>query len=100
MRVVIDTNVLVSGVFFGGRPRQVLERIWHGDAEAFASPEIVHEYDEVVQEMIKRGQGHLKRDALGVFLSCVNVIEPTVNLQLCRDPDDDKFLECADACHA
>ena len=100
MRVVIDTNVLVSGVFFGGKPRQVLEHIWHGEAEVFASPEIVQEYDEVVQDMIKRGQGHLKREALGIFLSCVNMIEPTAPVQLCRDPEDDKFLACADTCRA
>ena len=27
MRIVIDTNVLISGIFFGGPPRRVLEAV-------------------------------------------------------------------------
>ena len=100
MNVVIDTNVLVSGIFFGGRPRQVLEAAWDGHATAYASPEILREYDDVVEEMLSRGQGRLRRDALGTFLRCVRVVEPAADLHACRDPEDDKFLSCASEARA
>lgn len=28
MKIVIDTNVVISGTFFGGFPRKVLEEMW------------------------------------------------------------------------
>ena len=41
MKVVVDTNVFISGVFFGGKPRVVLESIVRGDITAFASRAII-----------------------------------------------------------
>ena len=41
MRIVIDTNVIASAVFFGGRPKELLELLLNGRLEAFASMEIV-----------------------------------------------------------
>ena len=43
MKIVIDTNVLISGVFFGGAPRRVLDAVIDSKVSAFASPEIVEE---------------------------------------------------------
>ena len=45
MRIVIDTNVLISGVFFGGAPRRVLDAVIDSEISAFASLEIVDEYE-------------------------------------------------------
>ena len=54
MRIVVDTNVVISGVFFGGAPRRVVEAVVDGEVEASATPEIIEEYGEVVDEMISR----------------------------------------------
>lgn len=59
MRVVIDTKVVISGTFFGGKPREILEAIVDGRVAAFATPEIADEYQGVVDEMISRKQGSL-----------------------------------------
>ncbi len=37
MRIVIDTNVVVSAIFFGGRPRELLEKLFQHDFNAFIS---------------------------------------------------------------
>ena len=95
MRIVVDTNVVISGVFFGGAPRRVVEAIIDGEVEASASPEIVEEYGEIVEEMISRKQGRFRSDDFSVFVASLDVIEPTTNVVLCRDPDDDKFISCA-----
>ena len=43
MRIVVDTNVLISGVFFGGMPRKVLSAVINKDITACATEEIVEE---------------------------------------------------------
>ena len=44
-KVVIDTNVFVSGLTFKGKPREVLDLVWRGDIEAFISPFILRELE-------------------------------------------------------
>ena len=60
MRIVIDTNVLISGVFFGGFPRKILSSIVNQKIAACATAEIINEYEDIVQEMIDRKQGHIE----------------------------------------
>lgn len=95
MRIVVDTNVLISGVFFGGFPKVILSAIVDDKLTACATTEIIDEYEEIVQEMIARKQGHLKRDLLAPLIQALEIIEPVSRVQLSRDPDDDKFLGCA-----
>ena len=45
--------------------------------------------------MIDRKQGKLDRTVLTPFLSKLELIEPTSEIEVCRDPDDDKFISCA-----
>ena len=56
MNIVIDTNVVISGTFFGGAPRRILEAVVEKTVSAFATSEIVDEYSEIVDEMIRRKQ--------------------------------------------
>ena len=64
MRIVIDTNVLISGVFFGGFPRKILSAVVGHQITACATAEIINEYEDIVQEMISRKQGHINRTIL------------------------------------
>ena len=95
MNIVIDTNVVISGTFFGGAPRKVLEAVVSDNVSAFATTEIVDEYHEIVQEMISRKQGNLSPFVLATFIGRLHMIETTTTVSASRDPDDDKFLECA-----
>ncbi len=95
MRIVIDTNVLISGVFFGGFPRKVLSSVVGQKITACATAEIINEYEEIVQEMIDRKQGHIDRSILSPLIKAMEIIETVTRIEICRDPDDDKFLECA-----
>lgn len=95
MKVVVDTNVMISGVFFGGAPRMVLNAIIDEKITACATLEIVEEYQEIVEEMIARKQGHLNQTILDPLIQKLTLIEQHSNVQLCRDHDDDKFLNCA-----
>ena len=54
MRIVIDTNIVVSGIFFGGLPRKILEAVADGKIQAIASNEILEEYEKVFEAMVKK----------------------------------------------
>lgn len=95
MRVVVDTNVLISGTFFGGRPGQIVEAAAQGYISVVATPEIVTEYMDIAQEMVARKQGTLQLDAFQIFLSKLELVNQVTPVSVCRDPDDDKFLSCA-----
>ena len=95
MRIVIDTNILISGVFFGGQPRKILEAVVSGRVTACATIEIIDEYEEIVQEMIDRKQGHISRELLAPLVQVLEIVTPKTQVILSRDPDDDKFLGCA-----
>lgn len=98
MKVVIDTNVLVSGLIFGGTPARILTAWSDGQFRLVASPEILDEYRRVGQALAA-GREPLVR-ALDALLAMVAVHATVVNApalasRVCEDPDDDKFLAAA-----
>ena len=55
MRIVVDTNVVISSIFFNGNPRRIIEAIVRSELDAFATPEIIQEYRELVARICERG---------------------------------------------
>lgn len=76
MKIVVDTNVLISGVFFGGFPRKILSAIVRSKLTACATAEILDEYEEITQEMIERKQGHINTGLLAPLIRAMEIIEP------------------------
>jgi len=48
MRIMCDTNVLVSGVLFRGHPRQILTMASRGDVANFTSLALLREAEDVL----------------------------------------------------
>lgn len=96
MRVVLDTNVFVSGVFFSGPPFEIL-KAWRDDKVQIAlSPAIMDEYKRVGDELSNAHPGIDVSRILELLLSKSYMVEAPVLLEsVCSDPDDDMFLACA-----
>ena len=96
MRIVVDTNVLMSGVFFGGLPGRILDAWRSGQFDIAVSPEIVEEYYRVSGTLSKQ-YPRIDIDAILALLTQNAVLVPARPLQesACEDHDDDKFLACA-----
>jgi putative PIN family toxin of toxin-antitoxin system len=93
--VVIDTNVLVSGIFWKGKPYQVIKSWEQGDFKLLISPEILKEYRRVLEDFSKRHPGVEVGPVLEVIeLNCEMVNARPVR-GICKDPDDDKFIAAA-----
>ena len=101
LRLVIDTNVVVSGALKPhGLESTVLTFALTAPARFYVSPAILAEYAEVLGRPALRVT-HVEQKALsGLFAARARLIHPTVTLSECRDPDDNIFLECADAARA
>lgn len=96
MRVVVDTNVVVSGVFFGGMPSRVLKAWRDGKFDLVVSPEISDEYRRVGEKLAARFAGVSLAPFLALLVMTAEIIEPPeLPEQVSRDRDDDKFIACA-----
>lgn len=96
MRIVLDTNVLMSGIFFGGAPGKIL-RAWQADRLALvASPEIIGEYIATADLLSVRYSSLVLEPILSLIVKYAELWQsPALTEQVCSDPDDDKFLACA-----
>lgn len=92
MRIVLDTNILISALFFGGKPKTILDYIVDGKIIAFVSREIIEEYKEVVDRINILKNGSISIDLLLNLFTLINVVS---DIKICRDKDDDKFINCA-----
>lgn len=103
MKVVLDTNVLVSGLLFGGVPGRILTAWSAGAIRLVISPPILDEYRRVGLELSK-GREPLESmlEALLAMLTvhAVLVDAPPLDERVGEDPDDEMFLAAALAANA
>jgi putative PIN family toxin of toxin-antitoxin system len=96
MRVVLDTNVFVSGLFFKGPPYQILDAWHHRVLRLVVSPEILAEYYRVSQELAVVFPQTDLEPPLALLESYALRRKPRkLPAPVCADLDDDKFLACA-----
>lgn len=96
MKIIVDTNVLVSGVFFSGPPYQILDAWRQGQVEFVVSPEILNEYYQVAEELSQEYPGTDLQPFLDLLTIYGHIVDaPPLQEQACTDVDDDKFLACA-----
>ena len=95
MRIVIDTNVVASAVFFGGRPAELLRMVIRHEHSAVATDEIVDEYQATVNYLLNKYANRPLQLSIVPIFSAMEIIPVTSKVEICRDPDDNKFISCA-----
>jgi len=100
MRVVVDTNVFFAS-FFGGPPRNIVDLWKTGEITLCLTRQIMDEYVRVLLEA-GCGRDTEIHDLLGLFRIGHHAVfsARTKAIQVCRDSDDDKFIEAAVALEA
>jgi putative PIN family toxin of toxin-antitoxin system len=99
-RVVADTNILVSAVQFGGKPKQLLDLARDGQVDLAISEAIIAETLRVLEDKFDSAPGWLTETdrQLRVF---TRLVQPTESFHVIEaDPTDDRILECAVAAEA
>ncbi len=94
-KVVIDTNVFVSGLTFKGKPREVLDLIWRGDIEACISSFIFKELEENLKKDFSWDRNQIKHTIEKIKAKTI-LIQPKNKVSVIEENDDDnRILECA-----
>ncbi len=96
MKVVIDTNVLVSAVLKGRVPRYVIQFIFDNpDWQWIASEEIVIEYKEVLSRRKFKLTDEVLFEWFEIIDTLITLIDVNVEIDFPRDRKDANFLACA-----
>ena len=96
MKIVLDTNVFVSGIFFKGPPYQILKAWRDGRIHLLMSEEIYEEYKRVGEHLaIKFPKIDLEPFLVLLSINTEFVAATKLAKPVCEDPDDDKFIACA-----
>lgn len=104
VRVVADTNTVVSAFLWGGPPAAILAAAREGRITLFTSPMLLAELEDVLSrekfaERITR-VGSSVAQILAGYRALVTIVRPAAIEPTVRDPDDDQVLACATAAQA
>ena len=94
IKVVLDTNILISALFWRGKPYEILKNGIEGKYILIASVEILEE----LIDRLRNKFGFLDMELLmyiDILLSHFHVVQKITTVTICRDPRDNKILETA-----
>ena len=105
MLLVVDTNVLVSGLLWRGPPHALLEKARDGAVNLVLSTELIEELLDVITrpkfaDILARTSRTPERIRAELRTLVELVVAPPLAQQVSRDPDDDAVLACALAARA
>jgi putative PIN family toxin of toxin-antitoxin system len=93
--VTFDTNILISGVGWRGRPHQCLEVARAGDVESVTCRELLEELSEKLVTKLRFSPVQAT-DTIADLLMFMRLVTITNSLEVvAADPDDNKVVECA-----
>jgi len=102
LKLVLDTNTLVSAFFWEGNEAEIFRKIEQGKAKLYITSEILKEVEDVIKrpkfnEVMRKA--NLTPDQIMQKIVSLShlVIAPKITVKVCRDEKDNKFLECAES---
>jgi len=104
MRAVLDTNIIVAGLYSKrGASYQLIKAALSGELSFAVSPLVALEYEGVLHQKIEEGLLKVSKKDCGrildaLFAMATVVWKPIQVRPLLSDPSDDKILECAVSC--
>ena len=96
MKIILDTNVFISGIFFTGPPSQILKAWENRRIQIVISRHILAEYQRVAVSLSSTFPLIDINPVIELFTVHFEFIDThSIDISVCEDPDDDKFIECA-----
>jgi len=94
-RVVLDTNIYLSGIIFGGNSRHILDLIIKKKIEAITSPAILLEISQKLKQKFKWSSDKIFL-TIKTIIKTTRIIKPKEKLSVVRvDKSDNKIIEAA-----
>lgn len=100
MRIVLDTNVIISAFLWGGLPENILKQAEKGSIQIFTCRQQLDELNDVLsrkQFMLQLGKFNLTvLEIIHGFIALSSIIDvKKIKKVVKSDPDDDIILACA-----
>lgn len=105
MRIVADTNTVVSGLLWDGPPRQLIDAARARRISLYSSAVLAAEFAEVIarEQFARRirAAGLSAAELVADYMRLARLVVPAhITPKVAADPDDDQVLACALAAHA
>ncbi|MCZ7382742.1 MAG: putative toxin-antitoxin system toxin component, PIN family [Candidatus Methanoperedens sp.] len=97
LRIVADTNIYISALFWRGNPNRLIHLCYAGKAKLVVSMKIIEELERILlaDEKFLMARAYVALNT-EIILSNAELVEPNVTLNVIKeDPADDRILECA-----
>lgn len=95
MKIVLDTNQLISAFFWNGNERKVLEKCRAKELVLLISPDILGELDTVLDRKFSVPEGKRAEYSKNIILVS-RLVFPNKRIEAIKaDPTDNRILECA-----
>jgi len=96
IKVVLDTNIYISGILFAGKPREVLDLAIKGKIHVFISPDILSE----LRDVLSRKKFGFSPERVDIIIreieSITTMINPAKKYSIVsHDSDDNIIIDCA-----
>jgi putative PIN family toxin of toxin-antitoxin system len=99
--LVLDSNVYISAVLFGGKPRRIIEAALAGRVRLAISATILEEIEGVLSGRKFKFSEAAAREVVSEIASLAEIFAPAEKIsRIKEDPTDDRILECALAASA
>ena len=94
VKVILDTNIIISGIGFGGKPREILHLITEDEIKVVTSSILIAELEDVIAKKFQKlsDDFNLIKDQIK---SKFEIVKPEKSLFIVRDEDDNRVLEAA-----
>jgi putative PIN family toxin of toxin-antitoxin system len=97
--IILDTNILLSSVMYGGRVSRV-HNFCLSNGEVYISKFILDELEEKLLYKFKIENSQVEYILAEIASTCITVLPKGVMPEICRDPDDNNILHLAKSVHA
>jgi len=97
VRIVLDTNVVISALLWRGTPYQLLDAVRRSNAQLYSSTSLLEELADVLTRSTTTKRlvliGKSAAEVLADYVEAVELAEPTaVPRVILNDPDDDQVI--------
>ena len=96
LKLVLDSNVFISAIVFGGKPREILDLAVKGLIEVAVSDDILEEIKEVLEGSKFQFPTKIVYALITEIEDLADLVEPKEGIDaILDDPEDNRVLECA-----
>ena len=94
IRVLPDTNILISSVFWRGNPYEMVRKGILGEYKLIISAEILDEVVGKLRNKFKFPEENIQ-ELIDILMTYCHIVDVTSKFDVVRDKKDNKIIECA-----